>query len=225
MRREHRRKSDQEYMKPVPETRSTLSEGVGLVKPRGLSGEVVIGFSHQAVRERLWSTRCVKSPGEPEYRWPRFSVDRIMASELTAAGIPLVLCNSDPAGKRVGSFCSPALLPAASPFLQPPTDFDPFTPVLNVNSFEAASGSDFYTGIGPRVQNFPQPGYSDFDIGLEKSVHITERFRFQLRGDAFNVFNAHHFNNVGTFIQSGGSGAVHSTPMLQVQTSENGMEA
>src|ERR1700680_2334126 len=30
--------------------------------------------------------------------------------------------------------------------------------------------------------------------------------RFQLRGDAFNVFNAHHFNNVGTFIQSGGSG-------------------
>ena len=44
MRREHRQKSDQEYMKPVPETRSTLSEGVGLVKPRGLTGEVVIGF-------------------------------------------------------------------------------------------------------------------------------------------------------------------------------------
>jgi hypothetical protein len=129
-----------------------------------------------------------------------------MASELTAAGIALVLCNSDPAGKLVGSFCSPALPPGASPFLQPPTHFDPFTPVLNVNSFEPASGFDFYTGIGPRVQNLRQPGYSDFDIGLEKSVHITERFRFQLRGDAFNVFNAHHFNNVGTFIQSGGSG-------------------
>src|SRR4029077_16316849 len=53
---------------------------------------------------------------------------------------------------------------------------------------------------------FRQPGYSDFDIGLQKSVQISERFRFQLRGDAFNVFNAHHFNNVGTFIQSGGSG-------------------
>jgi hypothetical protein len=75
-----------------------------------------------------------------------------------------------------------------------------------VNSFEPAAGFNFYTGRGPRVQNFRQPGYSDFDIGLQKSVQISERFRFQLRGDAFNVFNAHHFNNVGTFIQSGGSG-------------------
>src|SRR6202030_3793802 len=33
------------------------------------------------------------------------SVDRSMASELTAAGIPLVLCNSDPAGKLVGNIC------------------------------------------------------------------------------------------------------------------------
>jgi hypothetical protein len=104
------------------------------------------------------------------------------------------------------NFCSPALLPGTSPFLQSPTDFDPFTPVLNVNSFEPASGFDFYTGKGPRVQNFRQPGYSDFDIGLEKSVHITERFTFQLRGDAFNVFNAHHFNSVGAFIQSSGLG-------------------
>lgn len=33
------------------------------------------------------------------------SVDRNMASELTAAGIPLVFCNSDPAGKLVGNIC------------------------------------------------------------------------------------------------------------------------
>src|SRR5256886_3224175 len=33
------------------------------------------------------------------------SVDRGIASELTAAGIPLVLCNSDPAGKLVGNIC------------------------------------------------------------------------------------------------------------------------
>jgi hypothetical protein len=104
------------------------------------------------------------------------------------------------------NFCSPALLPGANPFLQSPTHFDPSTPVLNVNSFEPASSFDFYTGKGPRVQNFRQPGYSDFDIGLQKLVHISERFTFQLRGDAFSVLNAHHFNNVGTFIQSGGSG-------------------
>ena len=53
--------------------------------------------------------------------------------------------------------------------------------------------------------------HSDFDIGLEKTVHITERFTFQLRGDAFNVFNAHHFNNVGAFIQSSGLGGTSFT--------------
>jgi hypothetical protein len=104
------------------------------------------------------------------------------------------------------NFCSPALLPGASPFLQSPKDFDPSKPVLDVNSFEPAASFNFYNGRGPRVQNFRQPGYSDFDIGLQKMFHITERFTFQLRGDAFNVLNAHHFNNVGTFIQSGGMG-------------------
>ncbi len=33
------------------------------------------------------------------------SVERSMASELTAAGIPLVFCNSDPASKLVGNIC------------------------------------------------------------------------------------------------------------------------
>jgi len=33
------------------------------------------------------------------------SVDPSMASELTAAGIPVVFCNSDPAGKLVGNIC------------------------------------------------------------------------------------------------------------------------
>jgi hypothetical protein len=107
---------------------------------------------------------------------------------------------------QLNNFCSPALLPGASPFAQSPTHFDPSRPVLNVSSFEPASSFNFYTGKGPRVQNFRQPGYSDFDIGLQKSIHITERFTFQLRGDAFNIFNQHHFNNVGTFLLSGGTG-------------------
>lgn len=123
------------------------------------------------------------------------------------SGIPFQISSSFcnvPA--QLNNFCAPALLSGASPFLQSPTHFDPSQPVLNVNSFEPASSFNFYTGKGPRVQGFRQPGYSDFDIGLEKSVHITERFKFQLRGDAFNVFNQHHFNNVGTFLLSGGTG-------------------
>jgi hypothetical protein len=123
------------------------------------------------------------------------------------SGIPFQLSSSFcnvPA--QLNNFCSPALLAGASPFSQSPTHFDPSQPVLNVNSFEPASSFNFYTGKGPRVQNFRQPGYSDFDIGLEKSIHISERFKFQLRGDAFNIFNQHHFNNVGTFLLSGGTG-------------------
>jgi hypothetical protein len=104
------------------------------------------------------------------------------------------------------SFCVPALLPGASPFLQSPNHFDPSKPVLNKAAFEPAGSFNFYTGSGRRVQNFRQPGYSDFDIGLQKVVHINERFTFQVRGDAFNVFNAHHFNSVGAFIQSSGNG-------------------
>ena len=123
------------------------------------------------------------------------------------SGIPFQIsssfCNVP---SQVVNYCSPALLPGVSPFQQSLTHFDPSQPVLNVNAFEPASSFNFYTGAGPRVQSFRQPGYSDFDIGLEKSIQITERFKFQLRGDAFNIFNQHHFNNVGTFLLSSGSG-------------------
>jgi hypothetical protein len=37
-----------------------------------------------------------------------------------------------------------------------------------------------------------------------RNIRSSERFTFQLRGDAFNIFNAHHFNTVGAFIQSTG---------------------
>jgi hypothetical protein len=108
------------------------------------------------------------------------------------------------------SYCSPGLLSGANPFLQSLSHFDPTKPVLNVNAFEPVllfeDVDNLYAGNGPRVQNFRQPGYSDFDIGLQKTIQITERFKFQLRGDAFNIFNQHHFNNVGTFLLSGGTG-------------------
>jgi hypothetical protein len=44
-------------------------------------------------------------------------------------------------------------------------------------------------------------------MGLAKLIHISERVTFELRGDAFNVLNAHHFNTVGTSLQGGGVGS------------------
>src|ERR1700737_5487291 len=80
---------DQSVYETGSRNASTVSEGVGLVKPRGLSHKVVIGFPSKQVascgkmsgkrltpdsgaRTRIWPTPCVKSPGEPEYRWRQF---------------------------------------------------------------------------------------------------------------------------------------------------------
>ncbi|PYV97146.1 MAG: hypothetical protein DMG89_15595 [Acidobacteria bacterium] len=123
------------------------------------------------------------------------------------SGIPFQITSSNcnvPAQFRAG--CIPALLPGASPFAQSFDNLDVTKPLFARSSFESVDSFNFYTGAGRRVQNFRQPGYSDFDIGLQKSFHLTERFTFQLRGDAFNVFNQHYFNSVGAFIQSGGVG-------------------
>jgi hypothetical protein len=122
------------------------------------------------------------------------------------------------------SFCSPALLSGVSTFLQSPSHFDPNEKVLNPAAFESPDSFDFYTGQGPRVQNFRQLGYSDFDIGLSKSVHITERFVLQLRGDAFNV-SARTISITSEFSFSPVDlVAAHSPRMLPVQTLESGTE-
>src|SRR5262249_30302360 len=108
---------------------------------------------------------------------------------------------------QLSAMCLPALLPGASPFKQSIKDTDVLADrYLNPDSFEPLNSSQLYLGSGPRVQNFRQPAYSDFDFAVQKLVHLTERVTFQLRGDAFNVFNAHHFDTVGVSIQSSGLG-------------------
>lgn len=126
------------------------------------------------------------------------------------SGIPFQIfsstCLSPTISGPVSAACLPGLLPGASPYAQSLGHIDVSNPLLDSHSFESPDSFEFYTGSGPRVENFRQPGYSDFDMGLQKLVHITERVTFQLRGDAFNIFNAHHFNTVGISIQSSGLG-------------------
>ena len=102
--------------------------------------------------------------------------------------------------------CLPGLLPHANPYAQSRSHLDVSRPLLNVASFEPVSSFNFYTGYGRPVQNFRQPGYSDLDIGIQKIFHLTDRTTFQLRGDAFNAANAHHFNLVGVSLQGNGLG-------------------
>jgi hypothetical protein len=123
------------------------------------------------------------------------------------SGIPFQIYSSNcNVPGQLSAICLPGLLPGANPYAQSLSNIDPSKPLLNLHSFEPADGFNFYTGSGPRVDGFRQPGYRDFDLGLQKLVHVTERVTFQLRGDAFNIFNAHHFNTVGISIQSSGLG-------------------
>jgi hypothetical protein len=115
------------------------------------------------------------------------------------------------------NFCSPALLPGRSPFLQSPSGFDPSNPVLNVNSFEPAAGFTFYTGRGPRAVILTSVCKSRFKspsvLGSNcVETHLTFSMRTTL-------------TTLGPLFSQAGRGAVHSTPMSQAQTLENGMEA
>jgi hypothetical protein len=47
-------------------------------------------------------------------------------------------------------------------------------------------------GAGRNI--FTGPGFFQTDLALHKSFAITERFKFELRGEAFNVFNNVNFN-------------------------------
>jgi len=133
------------------------------------------------------------------------------------SGIPFQItsssCNAPP---QLQAICIPALLPGANPFLQSPNHFDPNKPVLNVAAFESVASfnnnNNFgYTGSGRITQNFRNPGFNEFDIGLQKVFHVSERATFQLRGDAFNVLNGHHFNLVGVPGVGGSGGSVFTT--------------
>ncbi len=114
----------------------------------------------------------------------------------SSSGTPFYIrsgyCNV-PGQFRVG--CIPGLLPGASPFTTDKGNFDPGggAPLLNKDSFEPVDAFNFYYGVGPRVSNFRTYGFKNVDIAVYKDFHITEKLKFQIRGEFFNAFNLHYF--------------------------------
>jgi hypothetical protein len=91
-----------------------------------------------------------------------------------------------------------------------------YTPGCNIHSgltakFQRLNMACFYQSApgvyGNTGRNFlRQPGINNFDMGLAKSVAITEQMRVSLRVDTFNTFNHHQYAiNVGG-LATGGSG-------------------
>ncbi len=58
---------------------------------------------------------------------------------------------------------------------------------------------------------FLGPGFQNWDLGAIKNLQITERFRFQLRGEFFNAFNHTNFSGVDTGLNDASFGQVTST--------------
>ena len=57
------------------------------------------------------------------------------------------------------------------------------------------------TGFGNLSRNALRgPGFADTDFSIEKNTSITERVKFQLRADAFDIFNHPSFGNPSTSI-------------------------
>ena len=59
-----------------------------------------------------------------------------------------------------------------------------------------ANGTTIFTRPGNVARNqFFGPGYTDVDFGIFKDFAITERVKFQLRAQAYNLFNTPEFTN------------------------------
>jgi outer membrane receptor protein involved in Fe transport len=108
--------------------------------------------------------------------------------------------------------CIPSVLPGANPLAQSRGSFNPNLPLFNVNAFTPIDAFNFYFGDGARVSNLRGFGYNNMDFGITKNFAISERWKIQIRGEAFNVFNTHSFlNNFVSDIQSPSFGTWNGT--------------
>jgi hypothetical protein len=131
----------------------------------------------------------------------------ISVIQRASSGLPTIIdsgqCNVP---GQLAASCVPALKDGANPFLVSKEGYDPGDgrPLLNAESFEPLSVFEGfgYTGAGPRVQNFRLFGYSNTNMSIYKDTHITEKVKFQLRFEMFNLWNQHIFTASGQFGES-----------------------
>jgi len=65
-------------------------------------------------------------------------------------------------------------------------------------------------GYGSGRNIFTGPGFFQTDFALHKNFQFTEHFRFELRGEAFNVFNNQNWNQPNTTSTSASFGVISS---------------
>ena len=111
----------------------------------------------------------------------------------------------------------PNLVPGVSPFLDPHRSRSAVTAAWFNKAAFTPNGPGVAGGIGPGGAdgNAPRdylrgPGYKDIDLGLLRDFHFGDRWMFQLRGEATNVFNMVSLNNPTATLSSGNDGKITS---------------
>ena len=124
------------------------------------------------------------------------------------SGIPFFITSSQcNIPGQFGMACLPGQIPGANPFITSIGSYNPNNgPLLSRDAFENGSSGgvfSFYSGVGPRMTNIRQSPFTSFNFVLEKNTRVTERIRFQIRAEFFNLFNLHFFTQGTTWGQGG----------------------
>ena len=93
-------------------------------------------------------------------------------------------------------------------------DYSTTLQYLNRAAFAPVPENQF--GAGIRAGNLGRnalraPGLTNFDISLGKNFYLTEKFKFQIRGDFFNAFNHTNLSMLDTNVESARFGRLNST--------------
>ncbi|HTQ55749.1 MAG TPA: TonB-dependent receptor [Bryobacteraceae bacterium] len=110
------------------------------------------------------------------------------------SGMPLYFWDSAVCGvpSQFRAACIPAI--SGNVLAQSWGNVDVNKPMYNASAFTPSSQfNGFYLGTGPRVSHVRGSGYRDVNLSLARKFAIKERLHFEIRAEAFNLFNTHYF--------------------------------
>jgi hypothetical protein len=80
-------------------------------------------------------------------------------------------------------------------------------PFFNTSAFAAPAAGSFSN----QSRNFLRgPGFRNYNFSLFKTFAFMEHYKFEIRGEAFNLTNSPHFANPRANLNSGDFGTINS---------------
>jgi len=124
-------------------------------------------------------------------------------------GAPLPISQTTNANSAFGNLGTrPSLVPGVNPCYSgsPQGRLNKY---YNPAAFTSTTAGTY--GNSPRTLNCYGPGYTNFDLSLNKNFHLTERFNAEFRAEALNAFNTPQFNGPNLAADSSTAGKITGT--------------